>query len=323
MLKYLFCFFSCIIIISCTEKKQEVKTHKHQKIQSIEVINRIDLSSSGLKSFYYPRFSPDGLKVFFTSSNYGGLSYYDLTTNKIIFLNNLPGAGLDYCFSSDNSVVFFKSDTMQNRRRFYHIYRQHVESKNLYRLNKQAIRKVARLFLSGEDELLYWKDQQLMRIDKNSGESVSATTNQVQYCIQGDKLIVFESGAYKSYTPFPDQNLIWMEPVPASSDILIYVVGHGLYRFNPQENSSALIGDFRAARCSPDGRLLAYMCDVDDGHRVIGSDIFVATMDDQSTFTITDTNDEIEMYPEWAPDGRQFVFHTESGKIKLVNIKIN
>ena len=324
MQHYVYCLLICILAFACGDTRQEkLEQKQHQKIQSVTVTKKINLNDPDQGFFYYPRFTPDGTKIILTSSNYRGLSYYDLSTKRIIFLNDMPGAGLDFCFSSDNMAIFFKSDTLQNRRRYYNIFRQDLRSQDIYKLNKQSIQKVRGLARNDKNVLIYWVDNRAIGIDLNSGESVPATTSKPQYSLQGDKFIVLQNEAYNKYTPFPNQNLIWIESIPLSSHILIYVVGHGLYNFNPEDTSSTPIGDFRAARCSPDARLLAYMRDEDDGHRIIGSDIFVATMDDQRTFAVTDTKDEIEMYPEWAPDGQNLVFHTESGVIKLVSLQIN
>ena len=39
-------------------------------------------------------------------------------------------------------------------------------------------------------------------------------------------------------------------------------------------------------------------------------------------FNFTKSDNEIEMYPQWAPDGTKLVFHTLTGKIKIAQLEV-
>jgi hypothetical protein len=310
-------FFLCCYL-ACSEKHPE-----SIKIQSVEVEQIIPLTKSENGQFAYPKFSPDGSKIVFTQQNHQGLLYYDLQKQHLVSLNSVPGAGVDFIISADHARVFFRSDTLQNRRRYHYLFVQEFKSKKIIRLTKSPYRELSGLTEQGDDELTFYTRDGIRSINWRDKKISTNQSPVLIYRVQGDRLITYQNGQEKVNIPFAGQNLIWPEVIPGTTDILIYVTGRGLVRYSLRRNQSQLLGDFKAARCSPDGRLIAYMRDEDDGHKTIRSDIYIATLDDLESFVITKTEDRYEMYPQWSPSGRHIVFHTADGQIYLAELKMN
>ena len=82
------------------------------------------------------------------------------------------------------------------------------------------------------------------------------------------------------------------------------------------------LGYANAPVWSPNGNWVAYMVDKDDGHQITSSDIYVVSQDGSKKYQITKSVNEIEMYPQWAPDGNKLVFHTTNGKIKIAQLDV-
>jgi len=63
---------------------------------------------------------------------------------------------------------------------------------------------------------------------------------------------------------------------------------------------------------------------IDDGYNIISSDLFVFDLNKSLKFQITNTTDEIEVDPQWSPNGDKIVFFSEnSGKIFVVEFNQN
>jgi len=63
---------------------------------------------------YYPQFSPDGSKIYFSTENYKGLRELDLNSNSERIITDDFGAGYDFSFSSDGQNIFYRSDNFEN-----------------------------------------------------------------------------------------------------------------------------------------------------------------------------------------------------------------
>jgi len=92
----------------------------------LKVKNIIQLTKLDDGIYYYPRFSPDNGKIFFTRSNFIGLLFYDLKQKNIIELNDDPGAGYQPVFTSDGESVFYRTYNYVNRRKYSSIVEQNI-----------------------------------------------------------------------------------------------------------------------------------------------------------------------------------------------------
>jgi len=65
------------------------------------------------------------------------------------------------------------------------------------------------------------------------------------------------------------------------------------------------------------------MDDRSDGFNFKSSDIGVVSSDGKKKFILTPENDVIKLYPEWSPGGNKMVYHSLSGNIFLIDLKID
>ena len=62
------------------------------------------------------------------------------------------------------------------------------------------------------------------------------------------------------------------------------------------------------------------MKDKDDGYKYISSDVYVYSLNEKKEFKLTETDDRIEMYPNWSTDQTKIVFNSDDGEIFIANI---
>ncbi len=72
---------------------------------------------------------------------------------------------------------------------------------------------------------------------------------------------------------------------------------------------------------SPDSKSIIYLMTINDGDRVFNHDIWIINISGTNKTQITDTPREIEMDPQWSPDGTKIVYWSETSR-KIFVIKL-
>jgi len=92
-----------------------------------------------------------------------------------------------------------------------------------------------------------------------------------------------------------------------------------LYVVDPRGGTPTNLGEGHNPSWSPDGRYVIFEVTQDDGHVVISSDLWLASVDGSQRFQLTSTPG-IEGYPCWSPDGR-FIAYIIDGRVYIAPIE--
>jgi Tol biopolymer transport system component len=290
--------------------------------QTVKVLGVDDLTSMQDGAFYHPRFSPDGSKILFCGAGYTGLLYYDLSNKQIIRINAHRGAGYEPVFSAEGDKVFFRIDSYERGRKFTSIgeYDFNTNSQQIIRENS---RNVSLLGVNQDSGLLLRQVDNIEIIKAiDRSKKNSARMNEPIIYARGEVLFVEKGGIKKELVPFGKGNYIWPSLSPDQERIVFTFAGKGTYICDLDGNIETDIGYANAPQWSSDGNWIAYMLDTDDGHQYLSSDIYVTAADGSQRFNLTDAQ-QIYMYPQWSPDMRQIVVHSEDGIIYLLKLQIN
>lgn len=293
--------------------------------QNISPLSFQQLTDKAAGEFYYPKLSPDGSKVFFTSVNYNGLWSYDLQSKQVSKVTSDEGAGYCFTFSSDSrSVVYRKNIYNDNGLRTS----QTIIKKDLSSLSEQVLASGAYLSVPEvmpDQSVVFTSDDALMSSKVSGTKSSSASAVQSVQApvaqIEHQKIALYVNGQKKVLSPLGEGNYIWPSVSPDGSKLLFTKAGKGTFVSDLNGNVIASLGYANAPKWSPDGKWVIYMNDKDDGLSVTGSDIFAYSITSQKAVALTSTTESHEMYPEWSADGKKIVFNTEDGKVFLMELK--
>ena len=325
---FVFCFVLLLFLSGffCSRSDQENKDSIsiNKSPLSVEIVNKFTLKTDPEEHFQNPIFSPNSKKIFFTSSNYRGIYAYDLSTERLQSLNDATGSGYQFGISSDGSKVYYRADApMVKKRRRFMLYEQNIKNGETRQLLKKPVRNISTPRLINDNLLVYTLGDslKLLTIDPVQERTVHQVM-QPFHIIQNNKLMIYNSGAKKYENNFAGQQLLWPDFSKKDNRLIVYISGKGLQLIAPDMNESRLLGNFRAAKWSPFENLIVYMQDVDDGERILESDIFIYNLEDGISVNVSNTPDQIEMYPDWSPDGTKIAYHTDRGKIEVLELNI-
>ena len=294
--------------------------------QNIEVLeNKIIIQKESNRVYSFPKFSPDGEKVLFTSAGYNGLWLFDVNTKAINQLNNTIGAGYEPVFSNDGKEVIFRHEKLLKRRRYFSIASQKINSLKSIDLIKDE-REISTPKIMSDKVFVYKKDGNQVAIEYKDNNAVcllaKPTIEDVNAFCENSTLYLEKDGKRTALTPAGEGHYIWGSISPNKDKILFTLAGKGTYVCDLAGNIELKLQNANSPKWSPDGNWIVFMDDKDDGHIIISSEIKATHLKSQKTFSLTSSNDKIEMYPSWSPKGDAIIYHTLSGNIELLKIKI-
>jgi Tol biopolymer transport system component len=113
-------------------------------------------------------------------------------------------------------------------------------------------------------------------------------------------------------TLFADQDKVTSYAIsPDGSQIAYSTSGQKLWIANSDGSEHHSLGSGIAPDWSPDGKWIVFMLTEDDGHSMLGSELYLLDTETETRLNISNTPDQVEMHPDWSPDGSWIVFDTE------------
>lgn len=289
--------------------------------QQVSVSEIIPITQKIDGQYYYPRFSPGDEKIFFSSSNYNGLWYFDQKNRTVTPFVSEQGAGYEFAFSKDGKSIVYRVNEYSEKgiKISQKIIKKNVET------NEQQIIETGKYLSSPKvlvnNEIAYTNSDKM--VVKSAAGTKSITQPEPFVYIENNKLVYYTNGAKKVLSPLGDEHYIWPSLSPDKKKILYSVLGKGTFISDLNGKVLVELGTARYPRWSPDGKWVSYMVDKDDGYVITSSDLFVVSADGRRKFQLTDTKDIIEMYAEWANNSNSLVFHSDEGQIFVMKLKID
>jgi WD40-like Beta Propeller Repeat len=275
---------------------------------SVKTIEQMTQPEQG--AFFHPVAGPNDA-VLLTGAGFVGL-YLLNGQDQIKTLSEAPGAGYEPAFSADGKNVYFKPYRYEGMKKLSSLVKKSISEDR-----EKILIKDERHFTSAKrlpnGAVAVNKDAGLYVVDK-SGPGPKNAVAPVSVFLEKGKMVLYKNGEKKTLTPLGDGFYLWPSISPDGTKLLFTKAGKGTFISTLEGDILVELGYANAPQWSPDGKWVVFMRDLDDGHQVLESDIFITSIDGKTTLAITETDDRKEVYPVWAADN-EIIFGTEEGVI--------
>ncbi|MEA1898028.1 MAG: hypothetical protein U9N53_10260 [Bacteroidota bacterium] len=285
--------------------------------QNISVLTNEKILSSDSK-YCFPHFSPDGNNIAFTTENFLGLYIMDTKTKEIVQISDKSGAGYNPVFSTDGSTIYYKWNEYKGMKKYSNIYSRKINNKGMTILESGKRQLSTPQIIN--NKLIYTADNEINKL-QISGKAEPGQHKDIWTCIENQRIVLYIDEDRKVLAPKGEGNYIWPQLSPDQTKILFTFTGHGTYISDLDGNILADLGYLNSSKWFNDDWVVG-MKDYDDGYVITRSDIYAVKSDGQESIRLTQTDNEIEMYPDCANDNSKIVYHTLDGDIYLMTLKL-
>jgi len=285
--------------------------------QNVKVKTNRCLNEKLNERYFYPVISPDGTSVAFTNENFQSLLLMNIETKKIVKITENEGAGYEPLFSADGSKIYYRSNTYEGMKKFSSVSEYSIGKRQTTELLDKN--RDVRLIASAEGNIILAKENEIKSYSGKDG-SLKRSSDDTFVYIQNSKMLVYENGNSNTISPLGEYNYIWPSFSPNKQKLLFTVAGKGTYICNADGSNAISLGYLNAPKWLNDNWIVG-MKDKDNGEVFISSDIYLISADATQTVQLTETNDEIEMYPQVLVNQNKIAYHTDKGKIYVMELE--
>lgn len=289
--------------------------------QSVQVIEKVEVASIDNGHFYYPKFNNAGDKIIFTSETYKGLWMFDSDTKVIRNISQKDGVGFNPEFDSSDKYVVCRSNKFENMKRISDLLKIDINngSETDILMNKRDLNYP---MLSANGNVFVLADKNVVRFDQSFQKQMPLHDESTVY-IESSNLVIESAGVKKVLNPLGDGNYLWPSFSSDGQKILFTKAGEGTFVTNLEGNIIAEMGRANYPQWSKNDEWIVFMEDYDDGVQYTSSEIKAKHIASGSTFNLTQTDDEIEMYPNYSTSTNEVVYHTTDGRIIKLTLQFN
>ena len=284
--------------------------------QSLSVVSIDKLTSNQLGSFFYPRFIKENT-IAFSSPNYQGIWIRE-NNSQPEQLNDYSGAGYDFAFSSiDNSLLFRKNEYLNGKK-----YSTLISFDLLSRKEKIILENQQNILIPNllpNSNLFYLKQNKLEKVSN----SLLKNSDNIFVHANSEGLHVYVNSSEKILKPFGEGNYIWASISPDKQKILFNYPEKGTYVCDLNGNILFNVGRANYPSWSRDGNWILFMRDIDDGHEIIASDIYLKKYLGDVEINLTQNENMIELFPSYSPFSDEILFNSIDGEIYKITLKFN
>ncbi|NIR52176.1 hypothetical protein GWO43_26620 [candidate division KSB1 bacterium] len=279
------------------------------------------------ETYLRPVWSPDDKWIAFTKPGYKGIWIKHVESGELKQISDEPAAGFGFSWANNSSAIASRVARFEGRKRINEVkvFDLVDESSHVISDSKMRFRGLPRW--SHDDQFIYILGKRNLFVFE-SGMKVtserSISPNHEMYYLKSGKIIV-EKAELKSkhvYEPIKGMRYINLTVSPDRTKFAFEVIGGSMHVMNSDGTNLVNLGTGYRPQWSPDSQYLVYMITEDDGHRFTQSDIYAIKIDGSEKSKLTDTNNILEMNPNWSPVSKRIAFDTYvEGAIYLVAIE--
>ncbi|MFH1851946.1 MAG: hypothetical protein ABIA75_06340 [Candidatus Neomarinimicrobiota bacterium] len=280
----------------------------------------VPLFSETREQYYHPQFSPDDSRLLLTKSNFQGLFEYHLETGDLKTVTDETGAGYQPAYSVDGQTIYYRTSVMNDRQNYFSLvrYNSATGEKIIVEAGKRDLSPPQNL---ASGSVVYTTDNEIREIEIAVRQKKAVCSTPYAQIHESKSIRITAGEEAKVIQPKGNRMYLWPSVSPDSNRLLFTVAGMGTFISDLDGNILVELGQANVPSWSPDGKWIVFMRDIDDGHLITASDIYIANADGSSVMNITSTPNIIELYPNWSHEGSKIVCSTDDGAIYLINLE--
>ena len=265
--------------------------------------------------FQQPVWSPDGRWIAVTGPRYHGIFIIKPDGSSFRKITEDAAVGFRMSWSPDGRYLLGRAARWERRRRYnaIKIY-DIITGKAIQVSEERTLMPAIPVWAGGNDRVVLVADRGLEMFDVPIPASLKKRTNRaaptVAHGWTGIQLISPAGKILKTLKPVEGRYLK-AELSPDQTQVVFEVIGGRLYVYDLQKDLLHALGAGENPVWAPNGEWIICMVTEDDGHRILGSDIWALRVDGSRRVNLTNTRDKIEMDPTLSPDGSAMAFGEE------------
>jgi Tol biopolymer transport system component len=274
------------------------------------------------RSFIQPIWSPDGLRIAFTTPGYRGIWVIDPDGKNMTQISDELGAGFGFGWSPDARAIVMRTAHYDGPFRNQAIKIYDFADQQTHILTEGTTRIVGLPRWTYDNSTVYFFKNNKLEMVPVETRSISKKPSSLVYSDSKNIFIQDEStDARKYWSPFKGKEILNLQVSPDGNKVSFEMLGGNLYAANIDGTELQDFGKGYRATWSPQSTHVIYMVTVDDGHDYLESDLYISRIMDGARIQLTNTPERIEMNPSWSPDGTRIAYdeYTE-GAIYIVKI---
>jgi WD40 repeat protein len=283
--------------------------------QQVEIIEPINLLTSGAEGYQMPKISPDGKKVAFGGKGNNGIfitDYYGGEAKQIVY-HTAAGWNMKWSPNSDAIVtrVNFYSDDYKTKKSAVMLFDLQGKGQNL----SGTLDEVGIPFWSTDGNSIWW--EQGVSVFKNY--TLKSNYDQVVKVSNNKNIIEIKNGIPSLLKPVEGEYL-FVEWTADYSKAAIGVLGKGIFVYDTKTDSvyNFGIGEYPSWI---NNEQLIFVIVKDDGYQIKDADIHCYNFNGKFLADLTYGFDQPALYP-WASRDGKIVFQSADGKIFKMQIEI-
>ena len=285
--------------------------------QNVTVLEDIEITDPSEGTFYYPVLSPDGTGILFTSESHQGLWYKNFSSNLITKISDAAAAGYQPGFNAENNEIVFREDDFSKGKRISSLVSYNPLTQKSTVLDEDI--RDLKVLRNGSSLSYYTKESEPRPVSiKNALQKVSSSG--IAVTIENTKIIVYEDNVKRVLDPLENGNYIWPSLSPDKTKLVFTCIGRGTYISSLDGKVLTKLGYANYPTWSPDGNWILFMKDIDDGHKVISSDIYITDLNGGRYFNLTLDKNRVSMFPVWGNSNSEIYYNTYDGQIRKIKL---